>query len=156
MCRQYSIAKSIAMEIRFAQSDQEILDCWDVVKELRPRLPTPRQYLQQVKEMMQDGYQMVYISVKEGDVDKAVSFAGYRALQMLHTGKMIYIDDLGTLPVYRGNGYASRLLDFVYQLARDTGKTSVHLDSGYDRNTAHRLYLQKGFILSSHHFVKKL
>lgn len=144
------------MEIRFAQSDQEILDCWDVVKELRPHLPNPQQYLEQVKEMMQDGYQMIYVSVQEGDVSKAVSFAGYRNLQMLHTNKMIYIDDLGTLTAYRGHGYASQLLDYVYQLAKDTGKTGVHLDSGYTRNTAHRLYLQQGFILSSHHFVKKL
>lgn len=144
------------MEIRFAQSDQEILDCWDVVKELRPHLPNPGQYLQQVKEMMQDGYQIIYVSVKEGNGNKAVSFAGYRNMQMLYTGKMIYIDDLGTLPDHRGRGYAGQLLDYIYQLAKDTGKTAVHLDSGYQRNTAHRLYLQKGFVLSSHHFVWKM
>lgn len=144
------------MEIRFAQSDQEILDCWEVVKELRPNLPNPEAYLQQVKEMMQDSYQMIYVWIKEGDIHKAVSFAGYRNLQMLHTGKMIYIDDLGTLPGYRGHGYASQLLDYVYQLAKDTGKTGVHLDSGYHRQMAHRLYLQKGFVLSSHHFAWKL
>lgn len=144
------------MEIRFAQSDQEILDCWEVVKELRPNLTNPEDYLQQVKEMMQDGYRMIYVWIREGDTHKAVSFAGYRNLQMLHTGKMVYIDDLGTLPDYRGQGYASQLLDYVYQLAKDTGKTGVHLDSGYHRQTAHRLYLQKGFVLSSHHFAWKL
>ena len=143
------------MEIRFAQSDQEILDCWEVVKELRPHLVSPQQYLEQVKEMMQDGYQLLYVSVKAGEGNKAVSFAGFRNMHMLHTGKMIYIDDLGTLPDHRGHGYGSQLLDYIFQLAKDTGKTTVHLDSGYHRNTAHRLYLQKGFVLGSHHFVKR-
>jgi GNAT superfamily N-acetyltransferase len=144
------------MEIQFAQSEQEILDCWEVVKELRPHLTDQQGFLQQVKEMMQDGYRMIYVVVKGSNGDKAVAFAGFRNMQMLFTGKMIYIDDLCTLPAFRGKGYASQLLDYVHQLAKDTGKTAVHLDSGYQRKAAHRLYLQKGFELSSHHFVQKI
>jgi GNAT superfamily N-acetyltransferase len=106
--------------------------------------------------MQQDGYQMIFVSVKEGNMDKPVSFAGYRNMNMLYSGKTIYIDDLSTLPAHRGHGYASKLLDYIYQLAKDTGKTAVHLDSGYVRQTAHRLYLQKGFVLSAHHFTWKL
>lgn len=148
--------KRIAMKICLAQSDQDILDCWDVVKELRPHLLHPQQYLEQVKEMMREDYRMIYVCVQEEGVSKAVSFAGFRNMQMLYTGKIIYIDDLGTLSDYRGHGYAGQLLEYIFRLARDTGKTSVHLDSGYHRNTAHRLYLQKGFILNSHHFTKQL
>lgn len=144
------------MEIRFAQSDQEILDCWEVVKELRPHLTDMPAFLQQVKEMMQDGYQMIYVVEQGSNAGKAVAFAGFRNMQMLFSGKMTYIDDLCTLPAYRGKGYGSLLLDYVRQLAKDTGKTAVHLDSGYQRKAAHRLYLQKGFELSSHHFVQQL
>jgi GNAT superfamily N-acetyltransferase len=144
------------MEIKYAQTEAELLACWDVVRELRPHLTDPHDFLRRVKEMTAESYRILYVAVKEGDTEKAVAFTGFRDMQMLYTDKMIYIDDLATLPEYRGNGYASRLLDKVYQIAKDSGKAAVHLDSGYQRKTAHRVYLQKGFELGSHHFVWKV
>jgi hypothetical protein len=66
------------MDIRFAKSDQEILDCWEVVKELRPHLTDPSAFLQQVKGMMQDGYRMIYVAEPGSNAGKAVAFAGFR------------------------------------------------------------------------------
>jgi len=140
--------------IRFAQTEKEIEDCWEVIKELRPHLQKEN-LVAQVKEMEQEGYRIVYVAIKEGEEEKVVSFAGFRPLQMLFSGKMIYIDDLGTLPAYRGHGYAGQLLDYIHQLAKDTGKTGVHLDSGHHRHDAHRLYLNKKFVITAHHFTLK-
>ncbi len=39
---------------------------------------------------------------------------------------------------------------------REQGCNAVHLDSGYQRHAAYRLYLNKGFVLSSHHLALKL
>ena len=77
-------------------------------------------------------------------------------MQMLYSGEIIYIDDLSTLPEYRGKGYAGTLLDYLHKLAAENGKRAVHLDSGYHRNDAHRLYLNKGYKIASHHFAKEL
>ena len=73
---------------------------------------------------------------------------------MLYSGKTLYIDDLSTLPGARGKGYASTLLDFVIEQARQHGCQCVSLDSGQNpaRYDAHRLYLKKGFNITSHHF----
>jgi predicted GNAT family acetyltransferase len=61
---------------------------------------------------------MIYI--KEDEIP--VAFAGFRNMHMLHSGKIIYIDDLSTLPQYRGKGYAGKLLDYLHNLAVETGK----------------------------------
>jgi GNAT superfamily N-acetyltransferase len=136
-------------EIKYAQSSNEIENCWEVVQVLRPHLQKEN-FVQQVQEMMQEGYKMIYIC--EGQ--HPVAFAGFRNMYKLHTGKIIYIDDLGTLPDYRGKGYAGRLLDHIHQLAKDTSMQGIHLDSGYHRQNAHRLYLNKGYRLASHHFAR--
>jgi GNAT superfamily N-acetyltransferase len=102
--------------------------------------------------MFTEGYQLAF--VKEGE--KAVSAVGFRYLQFLYNGKHFYIDDLSTLPEARGKGYAGKLIDYVVELARQKGYDYVTLDSGYHRVNAHRLYLNKGFTLASHHFSKKL
>jgi GNAT superfamily N-acetyltransferase len=142
------------MEIRYAQSEQEILSCWEVVRELRPHLLQDH-YLQQVKEMMEDGFYMVYVPAPDVPA-KAAAFAGYRNSYKLFNGKTIYIDDLCTLPEYRGRGYAGQLLDFIHQLAKESKKTSVVLDSGYHRNDEHRLYLSKGYKRVAHHFIRNV
>jgi len=137
-------------QVKFAQSEKEINDCWEVVQTLRPHLNQDH-YLQQVKEMQQEGYHMLYIAGK----DKVAAFAGYRNLYNLLFGRFIYVDDLCTLPEYRGKGHAGALLDYVKALAKETNKTAVVLDSGFQLNDAHRLYLNKGYKLSAHHFMLK-
>ena len=100
--------------------------------------------------MLTEGYTLAFIE-EEG---KAVAAVGFRYLQFLYNGKHMYIDDLSTLPAYRGNGYAGKLLDFVVSTAKEKGYKAVTLDSGYQRFDAHRLYLNKGFTLNCHHFSK--
>jgi len=138
-------------QIKFAQCEKEIGDCWEVVSLLRPHLESKAAYIKQVKEMQEDGYHMLYIA----ENDQVAAFAGYRNMHSLHGGRFIYVDDLCTLPAHRGKGYAGALLDYVRQLAMDTGKKAVVLDSGFPLHDAHRLYLNKGFKLSAHHFSMK-
>ncbi|MDQ3552225.1 MAG: GNAT family N-acetyltransferase, partial [Bacteroidota bacterium] len=74
----------------------------------------------------------------------------------LHRGKSIYIDDLVTAPTARGKGFGGALLKYVFDEAREAGCQSVHLDSGVQRFAAHRLYLNNGFNITSHHFALEL
>lgn len=139
------------MEIKLCSSEADIKKCWLVLLELRPHL-IEATFIPMMQEMMNEGYQLAFIE-EEG---LAVAAVGYRYLQFLYNGKHIYIDDLSTLPHARGKGYAGKLLDFVETAARSKGYKTVTLDSGYQRLDAHRLYLNKGFVLSSHHFSKTL
>ena len=139
------------MEIKAATTKEDFMHCWEVVHELRPML-TPETYIEMVLEMMDEGYKMIYIEQDK----KAVAFCGYRLTTMFYRGKSIYIDDMCTLPVSRGKGYAGLLLDHVIASAKQDGLQSIHLDSGHWRHDAHRLYLNHGFIMNSHHFVLEL
>ena len=139
------------MEIQIAKTDEEILKCWNVIRELRPHLD-PDTFVPTVKEMIREGYTLAFIE-EDG---LAVAAIGFRYLQFLYNGKHFYIDDLSTLPTHRGKGLGSRLLDFVKDKAAAAGYRVITLDSGYQRNDAHKLYLNKGFILSSHHFAKNI
>lgn len=139
------------MKVKLAQTDAEILHCRAVMLALRPHVPSD-QFVNLVKEAMQDGYQLAYIE----EAGQAMAAIGFRYLQFLFNGKHFYIDDLSTLPEARGKGYGGRLLDFVADLARERGFGVITLDSGFHRHDAHRLYLNKGFQIASLHFSKKI
>jgi len=90
------------------------------------------------------------------DSEAVVAAAGYRILEFLAWGRVLYIDDLITLPEKRGAGYAGALMDWMIDHAREQRCDEIHLDSGYQRHDAHRLYLNKGLQLGCHHFSMKL
>jgi GNAT superfamily N-acetyltransferase len=138
--------------IQSAADAAGILKCWKVMHELRPHLKEDS-FVALVTEMIKEGYRLAFI---EGDEGYAISAIGFRYQQFLYSGKHFYIDDLSTLPEARGKGHAGRLLDHVCALAKQQGFNVVTLDSGHQRFAAHRLYLNKGFVIASHHFSKKL
>jgi GNAT superfamily N-acetyltransferase len=143
--------RSLNMKIKIVTTQEDIKRCWSVLKILRPHLAEDS-FVNTVSEMITEGYQLAYLE-EDGVV---VSAVGFRYLQFLFNGKHFYIDDLSTLPETRGKGHAGKLIDFVIDLARKKGYDYVTLDSGYHRHDAHRLYLNKGFQLASHHFSIKL
>lgn len=140
--------------MQLAHSDVEILACYPALLELRPHLNSPRAFLEQVRRQQQTGaYQLGFVRDENGEVPAAT---GFRVIEFLYCGKIIYIDDLVTRESARKKGYAGALLKAVIELARSEGCAAVHLDSGYQRHHAHRLYLNHGFTLSSHHFALAL
>jgi ribosomal protein S18 acetylase RimI-like enzyme len=84
--------------------------------------------------------------------------AGFRMGEFLAWGKTLYVDDLIADEATRGQGYASKLYDWLVEYARREGCDQFHLDSGTgpNRYRAHRFYLGKGMDITSHHFAKRL
>lgn len=139
------------MKIQFAEDPASINKCWAVMYELRPHL-IESNFVKTIQRLQASGYWLIFI--EEDGV--AVAAAGFELGEKLHRGKYLYVDDLTTLPAYRKKGYGSHLLDWIFNYAREQKCDSVHLDSGVQRFDAHRLYLQKGFHISSHHFARRL
>jgi GNAT superfamily N-acetyltransferase len=138
-------------EIKIAVTDEDINSCWEAMSLLRPMLKE-KDFIGKIRDMQKEGYVLLYL-LGNG---KAVSIAGYRFLTMLHCGKMLYIDDLSTLEVFRGRGYASILLNHIYEIAKQENCQSVQLDSGHTRTKAHKLYYKENFTINSFHFAKQL
>lgn len=134
-----------------AKNAEEILLCFEAMQSLRPHLKKDT-FVGLITGMISRGYILIYVRDEHG---KVPAFSGYRFTEHLAWGKAIYIDDLGTVPEGRGKGYASALLNHIFNVAKDNACDQVHLDSGCvpQRYDAHRLYLKSGFNITSHHFA---
>lgn len=141
------------MTITVAQSDTDTYRCLPAILALRVHLNAEQAFEQIRLQQKLDGYVLAFVEPTD-PAEPVPAVAGYRHLTFLHSGKTLYIDDLSTLPEDRGKGYASALLDFVVEQAKQSGCQCVSLDSGQNptRYAAHRLYLNKGFNITSHHF----
>jgi len=137
-----------SVDIFIAVTDGEIGACFSVFKELRPLLQEA-EFLTQIRRQELHSYQILALRV-DGVIQSA---AGFRLAEFLAWGKVLYIDDLTTLAGARGKGYAAALLDWLIAHAQSKGCQGVHLDTGYGRHAAHRVYLKKGFELNCHHMA---
>lgn len=101
------------------------------------------------------GYRLV--GAFEGNGVEAVAVAGFRMSTSLSWGRYLYIDDLSTVASARQQGLAGQLLAWIHNEADRLGCSQVHLDSGVgpDRGSAHRLYLNTGYVINAHHFTRR-
>lgn len=136
------------MDILQMQSESDVEACFPVFHALRPHL-TKDVFAAQVLRQQSQGYDI--LALKHEGVVKSV--AGFRIAEFLAWGKVLYIDDLATLPGQTSHGFAGALLDWLLEHARRHQCDAVHLDTGYARHAAHRLYLRKGFQLACHHMA---
>ncbi|KAG2387214.1 hypothetical protein C9374_001546 [Naegleria lovaniensis] len=141
------------VSILLKSTTQEIEACFSTFKELRTHLTTPQAFVEQVLEQQKEGYQIHAI---ENENHQVVACVGFRKMTTTAWGKIVYIDDLITSESCRGRGYGTLLLNHVLNFAKENGCSQIHLDSGYNRNTAHRVYLKFGFELGAHHFWMKV
>ncbi len=135
------------MNIKLALTDDEILACSPVMRELRPHIPED-QFLARIRAQGSNGYQLAYVESDES----VAAVAGFRIGENLAWGKFLYIDDLVTLATQRSHGYGAMLLSWLREYAVKEGCAQVHLDSGLHRLDAHRFYEREGMIKASFHF----
>ena len=140
------------VSIRLAADHAAILRCHAVMLELRPHLADGAAFAARVERQQLQGYRLVYVEAA-GEVRCA---AGYRVLEKLSAGRFLYVDDLVTRAADRGQGFGSRLFDWLVAQAREAGCSLLQLDSGVQRFGAHRFYLGKGMDLTCHHFDLRL
>ncbi len=126
------------------------------MQELRTGLTGPDDFVEQVDTIQRpNGYRLVGAFSGHG-VD-AVAVAGFRVTTSLSWGRHVYIDDLSTMASVRRQGFASQLLAWIANEADLLDCGQVHLDSGVgpDRQSAHRLYLNTGYVINAHHFMRR-
>ena len=133
--------------IRLAMTDEEIERCYPVMRQLRPHVPEG-EFLPIVRRQEAGGYYLAFLE-SEGAV-QAVS--GFRFLENLAGGRVLYVDDLVTDAETRSRGHGGRLFAWLVERAREAGCNHLELDSGVQRFDAHRFYLVNRMIISSHHF----
>lgn len=134
-----------------ASNDEDIRRCWPVFHELRPHLGEA-EFIRRWQTQRAEGYRIVFIE-SGGAV---VAAAGFRVMNTMAWGKILYLDDLIALHTQHGRGWGSALLVWLQEQARAWHCDAVHLDTGYQRHAAHKAYLRNGFELNCHHLAWKV
>ena len=137
--------------IRVAETDADIDRCFPVMSKLRPHLARVA-FVETVRRQSEGGFVLAYLSV--GEVIHSV--AGFRQIDNLVGGRILYVDDLVTDDAARSRGYGKALLDWLAERARAAGCQFLELDSGVQRFDAHRFYFVNRMHISSYHFRLKL
>ena len=139
------------MKIHLAESDAAILACYPVMQSLR-ELADAASFLRRVRSQQDSGYHLAALSDGAGPI----AVAGFRLNETLAWGHHLYVDDLVTLPEARSKGCGTALLTWLAEFARSKGAHQLHLDSGIQREDAHRFYRREGLEVSSLHFNRTL
>lgn len=140
------------MEIVIASSPEQIAATYDVMVQLRPHIARA-EYVPFVQRLIADERFSLAAVVEDGVVR---GVAGYRVMEMLYCGRMMYIDDLVVDERVRSRGYGKALLESLKAEARRLECTEVQLISRVTREDAHRFYFREGFGIEAFHFRAKL
>ena len=128
---------------------------FDAMRELRTQLDDAAAFARRVDELQRpEGYRLV--GAFDAPEAPASAVAGFRVGHNLAWGRFLYVDDLSTVPAARRRGHGRALLDWLAAEAARLECDQVHLDSGVgpSRADAHRLYLNSGYLIASHHFSR--
>ncbi len=121
-----------------------------VHRQLRTALPP--EYEAKMKRVFAGGARMC-VATDGADV---AGMAVYRMYENTFYGKQLYVDDLITDEARRSSGVGRTLLGYLEQKARAAGFDSLTLDSGTQRQQAHKFYFREGMVVTSFHFRKPL
>jgi len=121
-----------------------------VHRQLRPQLP--REYAAKMHRVFAGGGRMC-VAVRD---DAVVGVAVHRIHENTVDDVQMYVDDLVTDDARRSQGVGNALLTHLQRLAREAGCGKFTLDSGTQRQQAHKFYFREGMVVTAFHFVKSL
>lgn len=135
------------IRVREIASDDDVRRSFPVMRQLRPHLEED-EYVTRVRAMRADGYRVAVVE-EDGEIRAA---AGFRAIEMLHQGLHLYVDDLVTDESRRSRGHGAMLFDWLIEEAKRLGCATLELDSGVQRLRAHAFYFAKRMHIAGYHF----
>jgi GNAT superfamily N-acetyltransferase len=124
----------------------------EVHRQLRPHLPQGEGYIQRMKEVFAGGAEMAVVVVD----GKVAGVTVYRMLERTFSGRELYCDDLVTDNRQRSTGVGRAMMEYMNQLARERDCDTFALDSGCQRQQAHKFYFREKLTITSFHFTRVL
>ena len=137
-----------AADIRHADTEADLRACFDVMRQLRPRLQTAEQMLAALAPQRAQGYRLLVC----WQGNRALALAGYRKLDNLIHGSFLYVDDLVTCSGERGRGYGEHLLAALRGIGAGLGCGQLVLDTALSNEGAQRFYRRVGMQECALHF----
>ena len=126
-------------------------DVFPVLRELRQHLTADS-----LREVYEHGYGQGLRFIAAYTGPRCVGVAGWRLVWNTSARLKLYVDDLVTAPDARSTGVGSCLLSELHERARRAGCSILDLDSGVQRQDAHRFYFREGMTIRSFHFARPI
>jgi len=146
------MSRPVQPELRYAESDDDIAACFDLMRDLRPRLADRAELVERVHRQQGEGYRLLALW-RDGH---PVGAAGYRMQENLIRGRFVYVDDLVVLASERRGGIGAQLLDEVARIAKAAGCGWLTLDTALNNALGQRFYFRWGLLSSALHFSRSL
>ena len=121
-----------------------------VHRQLRPQLP--EDYVDRMKEVFASGAEMA-VAVIAGEV---AGITVFRVVEKTFSGRELYCDDLVTDEAKRSTGVGHALIAYMEKVGRARHCDTLALDSGTQRQQAHKFYFREQLPITAFHFSKKL
>jgi GNAT superfamily N-acetyltransferase len=132
-------------------TDARLLAAAEAVhRQLRPHLAAD--YAGRMREIFAGGAEMA-VAV-EGAV--VLGVAVFRVLEKTHSGRELYCDDLVADEARRSSGVGRALVAYMKDVCRERGCGVLALDSGTQRQQAHKFYFREGLTVTAFHFQAKI
>lgn len=139
------------MSIQLAESDEQIINCFSTMSQLRPHLQRD-EFVDRIHQQMNSGYKLAFVETE----NRVVAVTGFRLSECLAKGKFLYVDDLVVDEVVRSQSYGEKLFQWLIEYAKQHNCQQLELDSGVQRFDAHRFYFRQRMSISSYHFSREL
>ncbi len=136
------------MNIEQINTNQEILNCFQIMKQLVTSVEE-KGFIKQIRRKEKKGY-MLYALKMDGLV---VSIIGIRIYEYFGCGKFLVIDDLVTNEEHRNKGYGKLLFQWALEYAKKIKCNEIQLDSSIDLFKAHKFYFNMGMKITNYHFT---
>jgi GNAT superfamily N-acetyltransferase len=137
--------------VEIPPGDERLGAVYPVMHELRDRLGED-----EFRAIYEAGHPLGYRLAALFDEGECRAAAGYRLVTNFVSGLHLYVDDLVTGERWRSRGYGRMLNEYLVELAKLEGCTSVQLDSNVRRASAHRFYFRERYTIYAFHFVRTL
>jgi GNAT superfamily N-acetyltransferase len=132
-------------------TDPELFAAAEAVhRQLRPSLPAG--YRGRMEEVFASGAEMA-VAVYRG---KVVGVTVFRVIEKTFSGRELYCDDLVTDETNRSKGAGRAMIAYMERVGRERGCGMLALDSGCQRQQAHKFYFREGLVVGAFHFSKKI
>jgi ribosomal protein S18 acetylase RimI-like enzyme len=138
--------------LRHAETEADVMACFDVMRQLRCQFLTPADFAAKVAIQRAQGYRLL-AAWEDG---KPVALAGYRHLDNMIHGRFMYVDDLVTDGAGRRRGIGERLLDELRKLGRAERCDRLVLDTALTNELAQRFYGRVGLLARGLHLSMDL
>jgi GNAT superfamily N-acetyltransferase len=119
-------------------------------RQLRPHLPAD--YAGRLREVFAGGAEMA-VALEEARV---VGLTVFRVIEKTFSGRELYCDDLVTDETRRSRGAGKAMIAYMEGLCRERGCDTFALDSGCQRDQAHKFYFREGLVISAFRFSRKM